>query len=221
MKLGIIIPWREQPSRVKAFEHVYNWYQTNFPDTKIYLPDHPGNVWLPSHTRNDGVRMAEADGCDIVILADADSIANIDSLREAIDDAYEDGLMHNPYRYFTYLGGTDTKRYLDGIENIKLKQSRETSIWGIVVTKVSTWWELGGMDEKFMAWGAEDDAMYYAHRIIKKSPFIKHDGTAFALHHKSQMSDIKTKEIYKQNYAIYKQYLRIKDPEELLAFIKS
>jgi hypothetical protein len=221
MKIGVIIPWREQPSRVKPFEAVIDWYKTYLPQAKIYLPDHEGDIWLPSHTRNDGVRMAEEDECDILVVNDADTIPQLRPLLEAIKEASRDGKMHNPYTEYRILGDEGTKMYLGGI-NIKRCPYRKfkTACFGTLVTTAKTWWELGGMDEKFMQWGWEDTAMQRAHYIIKGSNFVSHPGIAFAMGHEPQPK--LGSETFANNKRLYEErYLTVSDPQEMLDLVRS
>lgn len=217
MKIGVIIPWRAQPSRIKAFEAVVSWYKTNLPDATIYYPNHPGKVWLPSHTRNDGVRMAEKDGCDVIILNDADTIPQIRPLQKAIIRARADNRFHNPYTHYRMLQQMGTEQFFSGkpIHECSYK-SFNSACWGTVVCTPRAWWDLGGMDEKFMQWGYEDTAMQVAHQIIKGSPFIKHPGIVFALGHDEQPRNTSD---FHNNQNLFNKYTSVKTPEEMLELV--
>jgi glycosyltransferase involved in cell wall biosynthesis len=220
MKIGVVIPWRSQPSRVPAFNAVVKWYEENLPDAKIYYADHPGDVWLPSASRNDGVRMAEADGVDVIVMSDADTIPQISPLKEAIQGAYEDNLIHNPYNRYRMLGDLGTSQHLEG--NVALDKCSHTS-WdsacsGTNVFTPAAWWKLGGMDEKFKQWGYEDTAMHVAHRIINRVDYVKHKGIAFAMGHAPQPKEGRN---YWNNELLFNKYLKISNPKEMLAFVKS
>lgn len=219
MKIGIVIPWREQPSRIPPFKALVKWYEENLPDAKIYLPNHPGPVWLPSHTRNDGVRMAEQDGCDLIIMNDADTIPQIEPLLETIEAAYKDDKIHISYTDYRMLGSNGTRQYLSNgiaLERCFHRSYREACS-GINVFTPDTWWKLGGNDEKFRQWGYEDTALQYVHRIVTGSDFVKHKGVAFSLGHDLQPRGA----TLQKNKSLYEHYLTIKDPNDLVDFVKS
>jgi glycosyltransferase involved in cell wall biosynthesis len=219
MKIGIVIPWRSQISRIPAFEAVVKWYNQNLPDAKIYYPDRPGPVWLPAATRNDGVKMAEADGVDIIIMNDADTIPEINPLKEAIAAAYSDGMFHNPYTNYRMLKERGTRQHL--VKKHPIKDCSflpwDSSCYGTVVFTPSAWWEIGGMDEKFKQWGYEDTAQQVAHKVIHGTDFIKHQGTCYAMGHEPQE---KNNQDFFNNEFLYQEYLRADTPEKILELCK-
>lgn len=218
MKIGVVIPWREQPSRVRAFNAVVNWYKENLPEAQIYLPNHPGKVWMPSHTRNDGMRMAEKDGCDVVIFNDADTFPQLGPLRRAIQAASSDGRFHNPFTHYRMLEDRGTEQFFAGTDLTKCSfKPFNSACWGTVVCTPKAWWDIGGMDEKFMQWGYEDTAMQIAHTIIKGTQFVKHQGIAFALGHAPQARN--TPE-FKNNRQLYEEYRTIKTPGDMLKLVQ-
>ena len=218
MKVGVVIPWREQPSRVPAFNAVVAWYKEHLPEAELYYPNHPGDVWLPSHTRNDGVRQAEQDGCDVIVMNDADTIPQIAPLRATIMAAYRDNKLHNPYTRYRMLEDRGTKQFLAGTP---IEQCHHTpfdaACFGTVIFTPQAWWKLGGMDEKFMQWGYEDTAMQVAHSMINGTPFIKHKGIAFALGHVPQPRNTQD---YYNNKELFQEYRRVKTADEMLKLVK-
>lgn len=221
MKIGIVIPWREQESRIQPFNEVVSWYKHNFPDANMYFPDHPGEHWLPSHTRNDGMRMAEADGCEVVIFNDADTIPQYGSLIRAIRQSVTDGLMHNPYKNYYALTEYGTEKYLMGVDPSKCEAKLfKNSCFGTVVCTPETWWSIGGMDEKFKQWGWEDTAMEQAHLVIKGTRFVKHYGSVYAIWHQPQPK--KGSQTFSDNKRLYEErYLKVKTAKEMLDLVAS
>ena len=218
MKIGVVIPWREQSSRLKAFNIVMDWYKDNIPEATIYLPDHPGPVWLPSATRNDGVRMAEAEECEVIIMNDADTIPQLNPLRKAVKAAEASGSIHNPYTEYRALTSTGTREVHQGI-NLDWCDYQEVvgACSGTNVFTPETWWSLGGMDEKFKQWGYEDTAMHVAHKIIKGKSFVKNPGVVFSIGHKNQPRE---GEDYSNNEHLYREYLDISNPQKMLEFVQ-
>ena len=222
MKIGIVIPWRETPSRLKPFEETLSWYKKHFADALFYFPDAPGDKWQPSATRNLGVRQAEADSCDIIVMADADTIPEIQSLTNTINSAVDTDYIHNPYTSYKIISYTETQEYFNGhktdINNLDGNYF-DHACGGVWVFKPSSWWLIGGMDEKFIGWGYEDPAYEHAHKVIHGVGFRKHPGLIVGLGHEAQDGGRRLKGT--SNQSLYRQYLHITDPQQMLNFIKS
>jgi glycosyltransferase involved in cell wall biosynthesis len=222
MKIGIVIPWRPQPSRIKPFEAVVDWYKNNLPEAKIYLADRQGPTWNAAASRNDGMKAAEADGCDIVIFNDADTIPEIQALKDTMAIAINDDVLHNPWDVFHHLEGPGTDEFFAGkpVEECSFRPST----WlfcGVIVCTPKAWWKIGGMDEKFKKWGAEDDCMAIAHKVINGIDLVKHPGKAYSLGHELQKKEPDFDIHYNNNVKLMNQYKQITDPAEMLKFVKS
>lgn len=153
-KIYVVIPWREQPSRTRPFKEVMAWFEDNLPDANIITVDSPYEFWSMSAVRNIGVRFAEERGADIVIINDADTIPELPTLLEAIEAAMNDDFIHNPYDMAKFYGEEATEKYfLKGISLDKLPFMPMYPNGGAYVFKPSSWWLLGGNDEKFRKWG--------------------------------------------------------------------
>jgi hypothetical protein len=220
-KIGLVIPWREQPSRLKPLQAVLDWYQTNLPDIEIFYADRKGGVWNAAATRNDGVKRAQEAHCDVIIINDADTLPEIEPLLEAIEQCQKDGMIHNPYRQCKYFNIDMTKKIFDGWDIKSLAHRLYTEAnGGIYVCTPETWWSVGGMDEKFIQWGGEDTAMELAHTVIKDSKFVKHDGDIYCLGHIEQIHDPGFNFHYLRNVELYWLYYSASTPERMLALVK-
>lgn len=220
MKLGIIIGWRETPSRLEPFNYVLNWYKTNFPDAEIILTDTDGEVWEPSKARNLGVHKAQELGCDVIVVSDADSLAELGPLKEAIKECQKDGLIHNPYYIYKHLTYQATQDYYSGVSIMQCPgYMYNDSVGGIWVCKPEAWWEIGGMDEKFLQWGPEDRAFDFAHKVIKGTSFIKHEGWLISFAHERQEQDQHFSKSHLYNTLLFAEYHKVRTPEELLELI--
>lgn len=221
MKIGLVIPWRPTPSRIKPLAKVIEWYKINLPDIEIFYTDRPGEFWSASGSRNDGVRRAQEAHCDVVILNDADTLPELDSLLEAIDAAQSDGMIHNPYRLCKYFDMEMSEQFYAGKDIKLLKHTLYTEAnGGIWVCTPETWWSIGGMDEKFVQWGAEDSAFELAHTVIKGSKFVKHDGTIYCLGHEVQIHDPGFNYNQIRNIQLYWLYYSASTPKRMLALVK-
>lgn len=219
MKIGLVIPWRSQPSRIPPFESVISWYKTNFPSINIYLADRPG-VWNLSASRNDGVRMAQKDGCDVVIVNDADTIPEYLPVTEAIKDAYGDGYCHTPYTNYVMLTKGGTAQYIKRGTPLSRCAGRPyaDACSGTYIATPDMWFSIGGQDEKFTGWGYEDNAWHRAHEIILGRKSIRHKGNCYAFNHVDQPHSGPQ---YEANKILWSRYLEISDKDEMLKLVRS
>jgi hypothetical protein len=222
-KIGVVIPWRKEESRVRPLQYVLNWYATNLPDAEIFFADKPGK-WQHSGTRNLGVRKAQEALCDIIICNDADTVPEIQSLLKTIEFAKNDLYIHNPYNVCNYLDKDATNKVLNGTNPWDSMQGVTSLTWacgGIFVFKPEAWWLLGGMDEKITT-GPEDWAMQRVHQIIHTRKIVKHPGNIYCFWHERKEKETKEdleREEYNQN--LYAQYLSTQDKQSILELVKS
>lgn len=237
MKIGLVIPWRSYPDRTEALDAVLNWYKENFPGIPIFFADRGGEHWQHSASRNDGVKQAQEAHCDLVIINDADTIPELDSLNSAIQAAKADRFIHNPYTICKYLSDHYTKQYLN--KSISLKDIPSGSqdkiydangikeIWeinwacgGIFVCQTDAWWDLGGMDEKIVH-GPEDLCFQRVHEVVKGIPIVKHNGTIYALSHKQRERVTMVDRIMEfNNLRLYNLYMNENNPKNILELVK-
>ena len=213
MKIGLVIPWREQPSRIKPLKAVLDWYQTNLPDIEIFYADRPGEKWNAAASRNDGVKRAQEAHCDVIILNDADTLPEIEPLMEAIEQCKTDGFIHNPYTKCKYIDMEMSELYYAGKDIKLLKHTLYSpATGGIWVCTPQAWWDIYGMDEKFQQWGPEDAAFDISHRIIKGVPLVPHEGYIYCLGHVHQLHDEGFVPSHQFNAKLYNLYLEAKTP---------
>jgi len=222
IKIMLVIPWREQPSRIGLFKEVKNWYKTNLPGIEIIYSNKPGEFWNAAASRNDGVKRAQEAGCDVVIINDADTIPEIEPLLEAINFCQVGNMIHNPYSHCKVFSKEETFRFYDGmkLQDIHCRNVFTTSNGGVYVCTPEAWWSVGGMDEKFVQWGYEDSALEVAHIIIKGTKLVKHLGHIYSLKHQEQFHDKGYTENEQKNRQLYLKYLAISSPEEMLKLVK-
>jgi hypothetical protein len=221
MKLGLVIPWREQPSRIKPLQAVLHWYETNLVDIEIFYSDRPGEFWNASASRNDGVKRAQEAHCDVIIINDADTLPEIEPLLKAIEQCQKDGMIHNPYRKCKYFDIEMTEKFFAGSDIKLLKHTLYTEAnGGIYVCTPEAWWSVGGMDEKFIQWGGEDTALELAHTVIKGNKLIKHDGYIYCLGHVQQIHDPGFNFHHLRNIELYWLYYSASTPERMLSLVK-
>lgn len=217
-KIGVVIPWREQPSRIPAFQALTKWYAENLPDAQIFFGDRPGPVWNMSGSRNDGIAAAEAAGCEVIILSDADTFPQLEPLLEAVEAAKKDNKIHLPYTDYRMLKDKGTNDFFRGVPLVDCYAlTYPTACSGINVFTPQAWKSIGGGDEKFKGWGYEDTAMQYVHKLVHKTPYIAHRGIAFSLGHKIQSREDQN---YLNNKFLYELYETKKTAAEVLELVK-
>lgn len=185
----VVIPWRPAPSRIAAFETVTDWYREALPHAEIVTIDSDDEVFCLARCRNLGVRSADGPG-EVVVIADADTIPQVEPLRSAIQAAATSGLVHLPYTEYRWLGEDGTARFAAGapLEECEFELVRGACS-GVYVTTAETWQSHGGQDERFRGWGFEDAAWYIAHDTVLGLPPQRHPGRVFALHHRAERRD--------------------------------
>jgi hypothetical protein len=72
MKTVIVIPWREHPSRLEAFNRLIEIFTNTFPDFEIIVSDSTEEKFNLAQARNLGAKEAIARGADIIVFNDAD-----------------------------------------------------------------------------------------------------------------------------------------------------
>lgn len=224
IKIGVVIPYRPTPTRVALFEKVLEWYNHYLPNANIYICDAPGEYWQPSASRNLGVAQATKENCDVIIMNDADTIPDGSPLYEAVQACQKTGMIHNPYTICVNVGGRGTRQYINEGRNIKecmAKSWSSLACFGVIVFTPKAWYDIGGMDEKFIQWGPEDRAMEHAHLIIKGTGFVHHEGHIWCLTHEEQTKDIGYNENVLKNKELYRKYLSTDNPETILKLVSA
>jgi hypothetical protein len=209
MKLGVVIPWRAQPSRIDAFNAVVARYSQMFPDAKIYLADKEGGRWNISGSRNLGCEMAIADGCDVMLVSDADVYLEPYAINESLKQVAERELVSIPYTEAIFISKDDSLSIIRGeISDIsKLKYGNSThrhQMGGAYVITPEVFNKLNGWDERFVGWGFEDSAFNLAHEGLLGSEMHRAEGFIGFLYHKDR-----DKELVELNEKLFEDYTRM------------
>jgi len=189
VKLGIVLPWRETEERAAGFEAALKRTMRVFPDVPIYRSDSVGELFNPSEARNRGCLSAIADGCEVLAVLDADTIFNLENIKDAIEIVTSQRVVCYPYMTYVDLGSQETENFikelLDPYKNRKL-------LTGInVPNHVGSGWVLtaeifktiNGWDENFIGWGYEDTAFQETHKKLLGRELERAKGRCFRLHH--------------------------------------
>jgi hypothetical protein len=207
-KLGIAIPWREQPSRVYAFNAITNHYKKHFVDVPLYYGDFPSERWNTSGSRNIACEKAFADGCDVVAVMDADFFMHPEAIREGVEKAVKLGRMVIPFQNLYFLDQVFSQKLVEGelgLNKIGLyfPVYRHQVAGSNIITK-KVFETLNGWDERFLGWGYEDVAFTLAHETLI-GPVSKINNYAASLFHEDR--DKELVENNKEHAELYASYV--------------
>ena len=180
----IIIPWRDagEPWRSKHFHFLLDHYSKDF---NIVIGDSDGE-FNRSAARNNGVSNSTS---EVSVIIDADNFIPIHQIKNAIVLASNKKILVKPFSSFGYLTEESTNLFYECFDDLytefsakHMEPPQEDFTGGAYVMRKSLWQDLGGMDEGFIGWGAEDDAF---HLLCKeKNIKIKYiDGIDYHLYH--------------------------------------
>ena len=201
--LTVVIPWRAQPTRIPALDSVRNWYLDEIGDVNFVFVDSRDEIFNLSQARNTGIASI-TDPDQVVVVNDADTIPQRESLLEAIAAAADSGRVHLPYTRYHWLGASGSAQQAAGIalDDCDFELVRGACS-GVYVTTRRTRESHGAQDERFRGWGFEDAAWYLAHSTLLGEPPRRSEGTVFALHHKAEARE---GEHYDANAALMERY---------------
>ncbi|MDH2424756.1 galactosyltransferase-related protein [Sphaerisporangium sp. TRM90804] len=218
MRVVVAIPWRPQPDRVYAHGLTVARYRELLPNTETLSVDTDHQPFCLAGCRNKGVRLAEDLGADVVVIGDADTLPEREPLLAAIEGAARNGKVNLPYTAYWSLRGDGTAQYRRGVPLHKCNHFEVPGACsGVLVATPATWRAVGGQDERFLGWGAEDAAFYSAHVALLGSEPVRHPGRVYSLTHESA-----TKEgpQYSANFALCFRYQQAQgDPDAMRALI--
>jgi len=130
----------------------------------------------------------------ILVTGDADMVMPVPALARALYVCREYFDAVNPYAGIVDLTGAETRSVLDnGIEGAQVRRPRVVDrlpereylcfCGGICVYRREVYFRLGGMDERFLGWGGEDDAMSTNLMRFTGSTAVQKDTVAWHLWH--------------------------------------
>lgn len=109
----VVIPWRDTGHRADACRVVCDAYRRALPGTVITLTDSGHEPFNRAASRNCVPRLLPAS--EIIVVGDADTLPDQQSLRVAVKAAY-DGFLHYPFTTCHYLTEAGTDLAIQGHE---------------------------------------------------------------------------------------------------------
>lgn len=178
--VGVVIPWREQKHRLRALGLVKGHYAKFFNDKEVFWADSESEIFSRAQSVNLGLKYFFDRGFDVVIVNDADTISEINSLDHAIDLADEIGEIVMPYNVYNTFNEDNTETYQH-----KPNSSIDllTPCSGSMAIPAKVYNEIGGFDDNFIGWGPEDQEYQYRYFLKYNKKFRYINGKCYSLHH--------------------------------------
>ena len=160
MRQQIVIPWRDTGCeyRRKHFEYLHDLYSTTF---DVIIGDNKGE-FSRSGARNAGVDKTNS---EVAVIIDADNYIPFDQINLAIRYARRRRGLVKPSKFFGYLTEEATNKFYEekkivNVDNMWMNPPVMNFSGGAYVIKKEVYHEIGGFDEDFIGYGAEDDAFH-------------------------------------------------------------
>jgi predicted glycosyltransferase involved in capsule biosynthesis len=179
VEISVVIPWREQPSRIQAFKKLLDFYSSNFPEIKIIVSDSLGEEFHLAQARNLGAQKAIQSGSDIILFNDADFFGSPHGIKKAIRLALKNKEIVAPYNlYFIHNTVEETSLFFENLDyslkignmltapKISKGEPWPKRLWpcsGLIVVPTEIFLSLGGFEEAITGWGPEDTFFHRAY----------------------------------------------------------
>lgn len=189
--INVYIPWRDIGCeyRKKHFLFLQKYYSEI---GRVIPVDSNYEIFNRSNARNNCVDLEKS---NILVIVDADNFITHRQIISAVNIAKEKNRFVRPFNSIHYLNKNATERFYKDYRNFYPNNEDyeymtpssitiENSGGAYVVIK-SIWNELGGMDENFMHWGAEDLAFNHKYSFYYGDQYIV-NGRNYNLHHPAE-----------------------------------
>lgn len=189
MTVSIIVPYRAEPVREPLWEFAERMLRASWVDPEIIVVDDDHeNDGLFNRPRAINRARKVATG-DVLLIADADTVPDsIASLVTAVEATQRDRQWRLPQDYLM-LNERGTRLVMAGVRMRHLVEAEsvqwhgEGICWsGLVIIPVEAFDAVGGFDERYQGWGADDVAMALS-LITLYAPPVRYPGAALHLYH--------------------------------------
>lgn len=222
--IPVLVAWRSDSGhRQHLWDHLQQQHwATVHGRYRIFEGASPPGAFNRSAAINRAARLAG--DWDIAVIADADAWVPISQLDEAVHVARDTGRLTAAFRQVIELtpactasivtnGSLDLSTF--GVERVRTEQEPLNVQSLMVVIPRALWDNVGGMDEKFIGYGGEDNALYHSCRILAGEPH-RVNGSVFHLWH-TPAERSRTDPNYRNNQNRWRRYSRCRNERQLRA----
>lgn len=172
--VAICIPWREAPKRIPLLTVVMDEIESRYP-WPIFFSDSEGPVFSRARAINRAVVRAFENGHEVVVINDADTLCQPLPLEMAVARTSEDKKSRLPYDKYILMNEPQTNVYVN--THVVTGGAYDGACSGVLVVHHEAWDKLGGFDERYVGWGAEDVEFAIRHQ------FEREHGTCWGMWH--------------------------------------
>ncbi|MDQ1002253.1 putative glycosyltransferase involved in capsule biosynthesis [Neobacillus niacini] len=210
-KLSILMPYRpDNGPRDQAFSWVKAFYKKMLPEPEICISDCTTPLFSRAQAVNNAAKQATG---DIFIIADADIILNPDIINKSVQLLNEHAWII-PYSRVKHISKKSTNELLNTGPSWPPRIDFEVSktadagarnfVGGLNIIPRKNFEAVGGFDERFLGYGAEDDAFGHSVNTLC-GPYLRLDTDIFHLWHPRVRT--KSNPHYQANCALLKRYV--------------
>ncbi|MGM0904476.1 MAG: galactosyltransferase-related protein [Bacillota bacterium] len=210
--LSILMPYRsDHGPRDRAFKWVKAFYQKVLPEAEICVSDCTTDLFSRAEAINRSAKQATG---DIFMIADADIILDPDIIKMSVQLLKEHAWVV-PYSRVKHVSRKSTRALLNTEPSwpaqIDFEVSRTANaaarnfIGGVNIISRDNFEVVGGFDERFLGYGAEDDAFGHSVNTVC-GRYLRLDTDIFHLWHPRVRT--KSNPHYQANIALLKRYIQ-------------
>lgn len=216
MKTVVLVPYRSDNGgrRDRSWRYVRN-HLTRHHDYPIFMGESPEGPFNRSAAINHA-----ADQCewDVAVIVDADTFVPAQQLSQAVEIAKEPWRLVAAFTYVVELSRMASDKYLAGNARfgeggVRRRDSELTIQSSALVVHRSLFERVGGFDENFVGWSAEDNAFWRACTLHAGDP-ARVEGPAYHLWHRPARPHWQNDD-YQANQKRWQQYLAAQSVDEL------
>lgn len=186
--------------RDRLWDYCRSYWAEQMPEMEIVEGHHEGGG---PFNRSASINKAAKGDWDVAVILDSDSVVDPGQVRDAIELAVKSGELVLPFDSRNMLNPKGTQQILGGFVGSwsRWVGSRERNrVSCCVVVPRALWDAVGGFDERFEGWGAEDEAFHAACTALGGSQRLR--GPLWHFHHAPSPH-------HNQSTALYRQALRL------------
>lgn len=204
-RTALILPFRASNTdlwREQHLEFALRYYRSLGMD--VLIANNVGKQWSKSRAVNAAVERSQASK---FVISDVDCFPDVDKLRECVikvdawGQPFSEVIRLNANQSEVILRGTKTFDQLKKVTPVP-----RAAGGGLVVVTRRAYEAIGGWDERFQGWGAEDTWLAAA-LTAKTGDGLMLDGPLYHLHHPRD-AERRKKINYKNNVGILREFQR-------------